>query len=304
MSFLDTFEQMLVLLVAIIAGYAANKRGFLGGETDKKITDLLLNFVTPSLILASVLTSEDLPGLREILSVMEVAAVYYAVSFTFVWLGARLLGGTPAQRGVWRFSMAFSNVGFIGYPVAMALYGPKGLFYAVILALPFNLLSFTLGPLMLGGGARFHWKQLFTPCIIASVLSLVLALTRLQPPAVITESLDFLGSIAIPLSLVLVGSLLAPLPVREMLGTPRIWCLTVLRLLVMPLVLFVILRATGLSNEMVRGIAVVQMGMPVAVTGSLLCMQCSGDAQTMAQSTFLTTLASIVSIPLLVSVLL
>ena len=141
MSFLDTFEQMLVLLVAIIAGYAANKRGFLGGETDKKITDLLLNFVTPSLILASVLTSEDLPGLREILSVMEVAAVYYAVSFTFVWLGARLLGGTPAQRGVWRFSMAFSNVGFIGYPVAMALYGPKGLFYAVILALPFNLLS-------------------------------------------------------------------------------------------------------------------------------------------------------------------
>ena len=45
--------------------------------------------------------------------------------------------------------MAFPNVGFIGYPVAVALFGPEALFYAVILVLPFNLMAFTLGPLML-----------------------------------------------------------------------------------------------------------------------------------------------------------
>ena len=72
------------------------------------------------------------------------------------------------QKGVWRYALAFPNVGFIGYPVAVALFGDGALFYAAILALPFNLLSYSLGPLLLAGAARFRWKQLFTPCIVAS----------------------------------------------------------------------------------------------------------------------------------------
>ena len=304
MSFIDTFEEMLVLLFAIAAGYAANKLGYLDDGTNHRISSLLLNVVMPAMIVASVLTNDDLPSVAEILSVLEVALVYYVLAFLFVLLVPKLLGGTPGQIGVWRYAMVFSNVGFIGYPVAVALYGPEALFYAVILVLPFNLLTYTLGPLMLGGGARFRWQQLFSPCIVASVLSLVLAVTHLRFPAVITESLDFLGGITIPLSLVLVGSILAGQSAREMLGTPRIWGLTVLRLIVMPLVLYGILRVLDLADPMVMGIAVVQMGMPVAINGSLLCLEYGGDIHAMAQSTFLTTLASIVTIPLLAAVLL
>ena len=304
MSFIDTFEEMLVLLFAIAAGYAANKLGYLDRETNHKISSLLLNLVMPAMIVASVLTNDNLPSVAEILSVLEVALVYYAVAFLFELLVPRLLGGTPEQIGVWRYAMVFSNVGFIGYPVAMALYGPEALLYAVILVLPFNLMTFTLGPLMLGGGVRFQWRQMFSPCVVASIISLILAVTHLRAPAVITESLDFLGDVTIPLSLVLVGSILAGQSARDMLGTPRIWTLAVLRLIVMPLILFAILNAIGTADPMVMGIAVVQMGMPVAVNGSLLCMEYGGDMHAMAQTTFLTTLASIVTIPLLAAVLL
>src|SRR5699024_12793984 len=65
---------------------------------------------------------------------------------------------------------------FRSYPVAVALFGDSALFYAAILALPFNLLSYSLGPLLLAGAARFRWKQLFAPCVVASVIGLVLAL--------------------------------------------------------------------------------------------------------------------------------
>lgn len=71
--------------------------------------------------------------------------------------------------------LAFPNVGFIGYPVAVAVFGEEALFYAVVLTIPFNLLNFTLGPLMLGGGLRFSWKQFLTPSIVASVISLAVA---------------------------------------------------------------------------------------------------------------------------------
>ena len=201
MNFFDVLGEMLVILFAIVAGFAAKRLGYLGGETDQKLSKLLLNITMPSMILASVITGDELPEAGVILSVLEVGAVFYVLSFAVALAVPRFLPGTPAQKGVWRYALSFPNVGFIGYPVAMALFGQAALFYAVVLALPFNVLSYSLGPLMLAGMARFRWKQLLSPCIVASVGALVLALTRLRPPALAGEMLDFVGSITVPLSL-------------------------------------------------------------------------------------------------------
>ena len=226
MDFFDVFGEMLVILAAIAAGFAANRLGYLGGETDQRISKLLLNITMPAMIVAAVITGEELPEIGTILSILEVSVVFYLLAFAFVLLVPRFLPGTPGQKGVWRYALAFPNVGFIGYPVAVALFGEGALFYAAILALPFNLLSFSLGPLLLAGAARFRWKQLFAPCIVASVLGLVLALTRLRPPALVGEILDFTGGITVPLSLLVVGSLLAGMPAGQVLRSPRLWVLT------------------------------------------------------------------------------
>ena len=271
MNFWDVFGEMLVILFAIAAGYAANRLGYLGGEADQKVSKLLLNITMPAMIVAAVITGEELPELGTILSILEVGVVFYLLEAVFALVVPRFLPGTQGQKGVWRYALAFPNVGFIGYPVAVALFGDGALFYAAILALPFNLLSYSLGPLLLAGAARFRWKQLFTPCIVASVLGLVLALTRLRPPALVGEMLDFVGDITVPLSLLVVGCL--------------------------------VLRALGIDS-LVLGIAVTQMAMPVAVNGTLLSMEYGGDTECMAQITFLTTAASIVTIPIVAVLLL
>ena len=294
MNFWDVFGEMLVILFAIAAGYAANRLGYLGGETDQKVSKLLLNITMPAMIVAAVITGEELPGLGTILSLLEAV---------FALVVPRFLPGTQGQKGVWRYALAFPNVGFIGYPVAVALFGDGALFYAAILALPFNLLSYSLGPLLLAGAARFRWKQLFTPCIVASVLGLVLALTRLRPPALVGEMLDFVGDITVPLSLLVVGSLLAGMSAGQVLRSPKLWLLTAIRLLLLPVALCLVLRALGIDS-LVLGIAVTQMAMPVAVNGTLLSMEYGGDTECMAQITFLTTAASIVTIPIVAVLLL
>ena len=163
---------------------------------------------------------------------------------------------------------------------------------------PSICLSYSLGPLLLAGAARFRWKQLFTPCIVASVLGLVLALTRLRPPALVGEMLDFVGDITVPLSLLVVGSLLAGMSAGQVLRSPEA------------------VAADGHapagacrwpcawssgrwgSTPWCWAIAVTQMAMPVAVNGTLLSMEYGGDTECMAQITFLTTAASIVTIPI------
>lgn len=303
MLFFDVLREMLVILFAIGAGYAAHRLGYLGGLADQKLCKLLLNISMPAMILAAVITGDTLPGLAEILSVLKAAVIFYGLEFLLAPAVSCFLGGTPGQKGVWRYVLTFPNVGFIGYPVAVALFGAEALFYAVILALPFNLLSFTLGPMMLVGVKQFHWKKLFSPCAIAAALGLILALSRIRPPTFIGECLDFVGSITIPLSLLVVGSLLAGLPVRQVFSSPQLWILSALRLLVLPAALCLILRKFNVG-DMVLGIAVIQMAMPAAINGNMLSMEYGGDTHCMAQTTFLTTLASIVTIPLITAVLL
>ena len=303
MNFFHVLAEMLVILFAIAAGYGANRLGYLGGETDQKLSKLILNITMPAMIVAAVITGEELPEISVILSILEVGVAFYVLEFAFVLTVPTLLPGTAGQKGVYRYTLAFPNVGFIGYPVAVALYGEGALFYAAILALPFNLLSYSLGPLMLAGAGRFRWRQLLSPCIVASVLGLVLALTRLRPPAMVGEMLDFVGSITVPLSLLVVGSLLAHMSPGKVLRSPKLWVLSVLRLLVMPALLCLVLRGMHIE-AMVLGIAVSQMGMPVAVNGTLLSMEYGGDTEAMAQVTFLTTLGAIVTIPVLAAVLL
>ena len=303
MNFWDVFGEMLVILFAIAAGYGANRLGYLGGETDQKISKLLLNITMPAMIVAAVITGEELPGLSTILSILEVGMVFYLLELVFVLVVPRLLPGTAGQKGVWKYALAFPNVGFIGYPVAVALFGDGALFYAAVLALPFNLLSFSLGPLLLVGAARFRWKQLFAPCIVASVIGLVLALTRLRPPALVGEMLDFVGDITVPLSLLVVGSLLAGMSPGQVFRSLKLWVLTVIRLMVLPVALCLILRLLEIDS-LVMGIAVTQMAMPVAINGTLLSMEYGGDTEGMAQITFLTTVASILTIPIIAVLLL
>ncbi len=300
MNFMDTFNEMVVILFAVGIGYLAHRLGYLGGEINQKLSKLILNITTPALILSSMANEENLPSVGEVLSILFVAVVFYAMEFAFALIVPKLVGGTLKEIGVWRFLLCFPNVGFIGYPLVEAIFGHTGLFYAVILVMPFNLLNYSLGPLMLSGKIRFHWKQLLSPCILMALLTLILTLAGIHVPPMIGAMAEIVGDVNIPLSLLVLGSMLAGMSARKVLTSVRMWILSAVRLLAMPAALGVVLHLMG-TDPLVLGVAVAQMAMPVAVNGTMLCLEFDGDVEAMAQVTFMTTVLSIVTIPLAVS---
>lgn len=303
MVFLSSLSKMLVILCGIGTGYLANRLKIMGGEVDQRITKLILTITLPAMTLGAVSTGQDLPDTAALLGILKVAAIYYALAFLTAALVPYVLGGTPGQRGVWRFAVSFANVGFMGIPVCTLFFGDGALIYAVILMLPFNVLSYSLGTLMLTGGIRdFQAKRLLSPCVLASLLALVLTLARVRPPAVVGECLNFVGDITTPMSLLIIGSLLAGLPMGQVFAAPRLWGLAAFRLAALPAALFLILEALGTDPMAVR-VAVTQMAMPVAANGTMLCLEYGGDKDCMAQATFLTTLLSMVTVPVLAAVL-
>ena len=100
MNFWDVFGEMLVILFAIAAGYAANRLGYLGGEADQKVSKLLLNITMPAMIVAAVITGEELPELGTILSILEVGVVFYLLEAVFALVVSGYSGCDTVARQV------------------------------------------------------------------------------------------------------------------------------------------------------------------------------------------------------------
>ena len=165
---------------------------------------------------------------------------------------------------------------------------------------------FTLGAWLIasdneyGVKVRMSWRDFATPCNVATLLTLALALAGVHAVPVVGEALSTIGGFTTPATLLIVGSSLANLPARRLLGTPRLWAACVARMMVTPAILFAVLRI--FSGGELLSVLVVLAAMPVATNGTMLCYQYHGDAKTMAQGTFITTVLSLATIPLLATV--
>ena len=311
MDFLAVFSKMIQLFLIIVIGYIACKCGVFGKEARKHVTKLVLNVAIPGITLSSVLNQQNLPGAVEIAGIFGVAIASYVVLMGVGILISKLLRASKADEIIYSFMFAFANVGFMGYPVTQAIFGEEALFYTCIFNLPFNFLVFSIGIMMIqksaaaseqGGEKRepfvITYKTFLTPCLIASVLAILLALTGIKAPAVIGDTCKMLGDMTTPAALMIIGSTLAEIPVKEMFKNGKVYIFTIFKLLLIPLLLYGIF-GLFITDNLLLGVCVVLAAMPVATNGTMLCLQYQADDKLMAQGTFVTTLFSLITTPVL-----
>ena len=304
MSFFDTFAQMSVLFMMVIVGFCCNKLHYMDQDFNRKLSSLILNVTAPFLILPSVMGS-TLPAKEDILPVL----IAGLSSMVFVMIVAvpitMLLRIKKEEAGIYRFMLIFGNINFIGFPVVGEMFGPEAIFYASVLTIPFYFFIFLLGVILVTAGrgkATFSWRMFFSPCLVATYISIILVLLEIKAPATVSEACHLIGGLTISGSLLIIGSTLAELPVLHMLGTPKLYLITLIKLLGLPVVIYGIFLITPLEKKY-ADVLVILAGMPVASIGTMLCLKNGVDSKVMAQGTFLTTLFSIVSIPLLAIIL-
>lgn len=307
-EFLSILGTMVILFFDISIGYIAKKAHVMDKAIDKGLSKLILNTALPAMILGSVLTADSLPESTEILITMGLSIISFAIMTALAFLVTKLLGVRDGHRGVFRFMLTFGNVGFIGFPVLSAIFGPPTLIYGSIFNLPFNFLVFTMGVWFIaqdsGRGAKVKMglKTFLTPANIACAIAIVLTLLNVHSVPIIGDAAETLGSFTTPGALLIIGSSLADLPVSKLIGGPRLWIASLARLIISPLIVWALFRLVPV-DPMLIDIMVVLCAMPVATNGTMLCYQYGGDSRTMAQGTFVTTVLSIITIPILVMVI-
>lgn len=301
----NIITQMLILLLLVVAGFISNKCGLTGGDFDRRLSNFIINISCPCLILSSVM-GDTIPDSSLIVPLLLVGFVTYAVLFGVSWLLPRYFVRQADVRGMYSFMLMFGNVGFIGYPVVASIFGHQAVFYASLLNVPNTLFIFVVGTVfVLGDGQkmRFNPRTLYCPGMIASYLSIaIVALGWESVPRVVAEPLRLLGNITVPGALLVIGSSMAQIGRHHVLGSPRTYVMAAFRLLAIPVAVYMLSRAVGV-DETVNRINTVLIGMPVASYGTMFCLKYGRDEGEMVRGTLITTILSVVTIPLLTYIL-
>ena len=231
------FAKMAMLVLIMLLGYLCARIGITGPEFNKRVTPLVMNVLLTATILNSVLSVPDFTG-RDIVDYVLVLTAATVLQIAAAWFLPRLLRTRGEDVGATRLVTAFGNVGFVGLPVVAAIFGDEMVFFASLANIPFNLALYSIGAAQLSGGAgaRFDWRKVLNMPVIATLLSVVLLLSRIHVPAVIADTISTLAGATIPLSMLIIGTSLGAISVRAALADWRVYVVSAVRLLVCPLV--------------------------------------------------------------------
>ena len=299
---------MMTLFAIVIVGYGAGKLGYLGGDFDRQLSRLVINLTCPALILSSAMTGE-LPDRQYILPLLLISVVTYAVLTGVAFFLPRYLTKQKADEGAIGFALMFGNVGFMGYPVVASIFGHEAVFYAAVLNVVNTFVVFTIGTILITGkneveDSRFQKKVLYSTPMLAAYLTMLIVILRIDNiPAWVSQPLTMIGNITVPAALLIIGSSMSNLSIRSLLGNRSVYATALFRLALLPIGVYYLCSLLGFSHFVVS-INTVVIAMPVATYGTILCLKYHKDTTVMTEATFITTLLSMVTIPLLVQLLL
>ena len=298
---------MMTLFALVIVGFVAGKLGYLGGDFDRQLSRLVINITCPALILSSAMTGQ-LSDRRYILPLLAISVITYVVLTAVAFLLPRYLTRQQQDEGVVGFALMFGNVGFMGYPVVASIFGHEAVFYAAVLNVVNTFAVFTIGTVLVTGsseveGSRFQKKVLYsTPMLAAYLTMAIVALEIDNIPAFVSQPLTMLGNITVPAALLIIGSSMSQLSLRTMLGNRTVYLTTLFRLVLLPVAVYYLTSLLGFSDFVVN-INTLVIAMPVATYGTILCLKYGRDTTVITEVTFITTLLSMLTIPLLVTFL-
>lgn len=297
---MENLQVMVVLFIIVVLGYALCKLGYMGEDFDRKLSSIVVDVTCPLLILSSVM-GESLPDRTLILPLLGVGFLTYVLLLVFGFFVPRLIAADCDDQGMIGFALMFANVGFIGYPIVSSIFGAKAVFYAALLNMPNTFFIFTAGVMLVKGEysvRKLNLKLLFSPAMIAAFVAALLVALDVHTPEIVARPVTMVGNITVPAALMIIGSSMARLPLHDIIGSPKVYVASVVRLGVVPLSLYFLFKVCGVS-DIVNEINTLVIAMPVASFGTMFCMKYGRNPALMTEMTFITTVGSIFTIPLI-----
>lgn len=295
---LITAQQVIILFLLIGCGFVAVKTGVLKQEGKQTLSNLLLYLVVPAMIVHSYMMEFSEEILHNLLAAfgMSVLAILIGTAITLLLTARRKDRRAP----IFRFACVFSNAAYMGFPLISALFGAEGLLYASAYVTVFNILLWTMGYGMVSGSSNpkeVARSLLHTPVLYAMVVGLAVYLLQIPVPDLIAQPIDLLSGMNTPLSMLITGMLIAAGDLKSIVCDRHIWKLAAFRMVLIPAVCVAVFALLGFHGMSAQVVLLLEC-CPAAAITSVFAVQFGHEERFAAGSVVLTTLLSIVTLPL------
>lgn len=296
-------RQLLILFFFMLLGFGMAKIKILDQHNSGFLSWLIVNVANPALILSGGIGNSI--DRRELFKVVLVAAGVYLFLIAVSEMAVRLLGVDRKETGICKVLLIFTNMGFMGFPLLDAMYGAEALLYGAVFLLLFNLLIYTYGIFCIAGTAGSPaeiLKKFVNPGAAAGILAVMLAFFRVELPESVNQTVSMLSNLTAPLSMMVIGASFLEVQWKGFLRDIRLLIFVALRLVIIPVLGMMILR-NFVSNQYLQGVCFVTLAAPSGSMAAMLARQYRADYVTASKGIGLTTLLSVITMPLLFWVL-
>lgn len=295
-------NQILILFIIMFIGAVAKKRNIINEDIEKSISSILTKIGLPALVLSSSFIAYSSEIVPNMINIFIVTAITYAAVIAFGILNSKLFKLEKSTASVYISLIVFPNAGFMGFPVAYALYGDIGVFYASIANLIFSIVVWTYGVLLYNSKEKLNFKSLANIGTISAILGIIIFLLQIPVPKPILSAMELTGKMTTPLSMLLIGALIANVNVKELFSNWLVYWTCLIKLIVIPIATIFILKYFNYS-EMVIAICTVMAAMPAAATNAIFANEYDVNPTFASIGVFMTTLLCIVTLPLMLYIL-
>ena len=309
---LEILEKVISIFLIIGVGFFAGRKKMLPDGTRASLSALTLKITCPSMILAATLSHEVSDSTLSVTVWSIVLSLMFFVLFIIVgYIVSKYVLREKDNETVGMYTYGFhtTNTGFFAFPVTLALFG-NSIFYVVVMQN--TIMSFFLFGLgliaidMITGKGSFNFKSLYgilrSPPIVASFLGIALMFSGIALPAPLLESISIIGSSTTPLSMILVGLMLADCDIRALLTDKGLIAFSAIKNVLMPILCWLILAPLPVHNDVKVGL-IFAFAFPTAVMVAPMVESYGYKPDKAAEMIAMTTIISIVTIPVCAALL-
>ena len=317
MSITVVLQQMIMIFILIGVGIILFKKEMLSEATSKQISGIIVNVTNPALLICSAFGEGPKMSFRELASVFAVFIVVYAILITVSFLIPRILLVPNHHHYSYQMLTVFGNVGFIGIPLASAVLGTQSLIFVSIYNLIFNIVIYTFGISLLQKAAvrqssatgenqpkipdtnvtSSRWKKLINAGTISAVATVIFYLADFHVPVIVPSTLTYMGQSTTLLSMIVLGATVAQMAFKDIFAHPRLYGFILLRQILVPIGCVLLFRPF-ISNTLILNTLTLMLAVPAGNMSLMLSKQLHVEADTISQGIILTTLLSLVTIPI------
>lgn len=295
-------EQIAELFLMILMGYIIVKTGLLKGEDSKVISKIVLYLVIPCVIVNAFQVDYTSEKVKELLLVFAACVLLQVVLLIIVWIAGKLLKLNEVETT----SVYYSNSGNLIVPIVTFILGKEWVLYGCVFMSVQLVFMWTHGKNVISREGRLDWRKIvFNVNMISVFVGILLFFTKIRLPEIANLALNSVGSMIGPASMIVTGMLIAEMNLKNIFENRRVYFVSFLRLIVIPMISLLLLKVSGLVNGHPDGkklllIVFLAVITPSASTVTQMCQVYGNDSKYASAINVMTTLLSIVTMPLMV----